>query len=196
MHREKVGALFGRNENKSPLYHFLCSVISDEKPQLRKPTLKQSVVSWLESVGHRSWTSMWGHRSLQSSMAYGAKQVPGKLITSDKVSRKQGWPDVSFLCLSNEDRGDHPSDPSYSTSSSKEYWLTSGDNTLPFLSFSSTLFLRLCSWSFSFWRAWTCSEIFIFSSAVLLWSCTFFSDNSWSNKFRRVDIFKLSVFKA
>ena len=113
-----------------------------------------------------------------------------------KVSRKQSWPDLSFLCLSNKDGGNHPSDPSYSTSSSKAYWLTSGDNTLPFLSFSSTLFLRLCSWSFSFWRAWTCSEIFIFSSAVLLWSCTFFSDNSWSNKIRRVDIFKLSVFKA
>lgn len=101
------------------------------------------------------------------------------------------------LWLCDRDRGHHPTDPSsYSTSSSKEYWLTSGDNVRPLWSFSSTLFLRFWSWSFSFWRACTCSTIFILSSAVLPWSCILFSDNSSSSKFRRVDIFKLSVFKA
>lgn len=58
-------------------------------------------------------------------MAYGTKQMPGKLITSDEVSRKQSLPDLSFLCLSDKDGGHHPSDPSYSTSSSREHRLTS-----------------------------------------------------------------------
>lgn len=47
--------------------------------------------------------------------------VSGKLVTSDEVSRKQSSPDLSFLCLSDKGRGNHLSDPSYSTSSSKEY---------------------------------------------------------------------------
>lgn len=76
------------------------------------------------------------------------------------------------------------------------FWLTLGDSTLPLWSFSSMLSLCRWSWSFSFWRAWTCSEIFIFSLAVQLSSCKLFSDNSCSNEFRRSDIFRQSVLKS
>ena len=180
MPKEKQGAFFRRNEK---VFQISFCVLWVQWRNVAEKDQTQSVS--LPVPG------MWTLQSLVKHGLWG--QVN---ITFDKVSRKQSSSDLSFLCLSDKVGGNHPSDPSYSTSSSKEYWLTSGDNTLPFLSFSSTLFLLLCSWSFSFWRAWTCSEIFIFSSAVLLWSCTFFSDNSWSSKFRRVDIFKLSVFKA
>ena len=193
MHREKEGALFGRNK-RSPSNHCVLCEFRWET-WLRKSRLKERVSLPIPDNPGRAHVQGPLHKDVAvPSQAW--LMVPSKLSASDELSRKQSSPDLSFLCLSDRGEGSHPSDPSYSTSSFKEYWLTSGDSMLPFLSFSSTLFLRLCSWSFSFWRAWTCSEIFLFSSAVLLWSCTFFSDNSWSNKFRRVDIFKLSVFKV
>lgn len=142
-----------------------------------------------------SWTSLWGHCSLWPSMAMAPNRYQVHLLY---LTKSQGTKFARFIIFMVKWQRLRKSSKwsIISHIGSKEYWLTSGDSTLPLLSFSSTLFLRLCSWSFSFRRSWTCSNIFIFSSAVLLWSCTFFSDNSWSTTFRRVDIFKLSVFKA
>lgn len=194
--RERRYPLWKKWEKES-LQITVCFVSSDEKPGWETPDFSRKglLSQSLATQEGATFKELHLHKDLAvPNQAW--LTVTSKLNASDELSRKQSSPDLSVLCFSDRDEGSHPSDPSYSTSSFKEYWLTSGDRMLPFLSFSSTLFLRFCSWSFSFWRAWTCSEIFLFSSAVLLWSCTLFSDNSWSKKFRRVDIFKLSVFKA
>lgn len=111
---EKGGTLL-EELRKSPSSHFLCSVISDEKPWLRKAILKESVSPWQCPEGYIHgplsedivvFGQAWLWRQTGTRYTYYIWQS----------LKEQNLPDLSFLWLSDKDWGNHPSDPSYRTS--------------------------------------------------------------------------------